>query len=382
MLTSEPLILRYSHNVVEHLGLKLYQNRPTRVIAEIVSNAWDADACDVRVNTSMGARNRWVAVRDDGRGMTREDLASSYLVIGHRRRSRPSDTSRGGRPLMGRKGIGKLAPFGIAREMDVATCVKGESGSRAYWLRFRLDDLLEQTDGEATYEPEVVAQDCVLEDLPCEEDETGQIGEWRDRVRDTGSGTVVVMTRLSLSGAIGDRQLLDSLGRRFTVAVGGEFSVSVNGVAATVHNTLPRFEFRIPESGERTETVNGKRLSYWVGFVKTASWPQDQAGVGVYAHGKIAQDRPFTFGVKGKEIFTRYMFGVVEADWLDELDGDVISTDRTSVNWEAPELGELFDWGEQRMRGWVKAFEQWRQAKEGLRVAKYSRKLGKAEGRR
>ena len=102
----------------------------------------------------------------------------------------------------------------------------------------------------------------------------------------------------------------------------------------------------------------------------------------MYAHGKIAQDRPFTFGVKGKEIFTRYMFGVVEADWLDELDGDVISTDRTSVNWEAPELGELFDWGEQRMRGWVKAFEQWRQAKEGLRVAKYSRKLGKAEGRR
>ena len=66
--------------------------------------------------------------------------------------------------------------------------------------------------------------------------------------------------------------------------------------------------------------------------------------------GKSAQDRPFTFGVRGKEIFTRYMFGVVEAEWLDELDEDVISTDRTSVNWEEPELEPLYNWGQERVR--------------------------------
>ena len=89
--------------------------------------------------------------------------------------------------------------------------------------------------------------------------------------------------------------------------------------------------FRIPDHGYTTEKVNGKDVKSWVGFVKKAEWPADQAGVGVYSHGKIAQDRPFTFGIKGKEIFTRYMFGVVEAEWLDELDQDVISTDRTNV---------------------------------------------------
>jgi hypothetical protein len=103
---------------------------------------------------------------------------------------------------------------------------------------------------------------------------------------------------------------------------------------------------------------------YWVGFVKSAAWPADQAGVGVYSHGKIAQDRPFTFGVKGKDIFTRYMFGVVEAEFLDELNSDLISTDRTSVNWDAPEVKALHEWGQTKVRSWVSDFEAWRGKEE------------------
>ena len=363
-MTTTDLLLRYSHNVVEHLGLKLYQNRPTRVIAEIVSNSWDADARRVQVNTSMGASSRWVAVLDDGCGMSRDDLASSYLVIGRGRRRKANDRSRGGRRLMGRKGIGKLAPFGIARIMDVVTVTRSGSTRSAFWLRFDLSKLLQQTDGEALYRPRVIVEDGALEELPTHEDATGQVDEWRTLIEKGGSGTAVVMTRLSLARAISNGQLLDALGRRFTVAVGQDIAVSVNGEKATVQNTLPEFEFRIPESGKRVEEVGGKTVSYWIGFVKSAEWPQDRAGVGVYAHGKIAQDRPFTFGVKGKEIFTRYMFGVVVAEWLDELEGDVISTDRTSINWEASELQSLFQWGQKHVRNWVSAFEKWREKNE------------------
>ncbi|MEE1707338.1 hypothetical protein RIM94_34920, partial [Pseudomonas aeruginosa] len=94
------------------------------------------------------------------------------------------------------------------------------------------------------------------------------------------------------------------------------------------------------------QTPDGSRdVSYWVGFVKEASWPQEQAGVGVYAHGKIAQDRAFFFGVKGSEIFSRYMYAVVEADWIDELDYDAISTDRTSINWDDPNFEGFYSWG-------------------------------------
>lgn len=41
--------MKISHNVIEHLGLKLYQNKPTNVIAELISNAWDANAKHLRL---------------------------------------------------------------------------------------------------------------------------------------------------------------------------------------------------------------------------------------------------------------------------------------------------------------------------------------------
>jgi hypothetical protein len=364
-VTAEDLVLKYSHNIVEHLGLKLYQNKPTNVIAEIISNSWDADAARVEVATSMEGANRWTAVLDDGHGMTRHELASAYLVIGQPRRLNADDKSQGLRRLMGRKGIGKLAPFGIAQQMDVVTCAAVDGKTVVHWLRFSLDELLKNVSG--AYRPTLVVDGGDLKDLPFNQDPTGgKVRYWRDFIKQGKSvGTLVLMTSLSLGRAINDAQLIDSLGHRFTIAAGGHnFSVRVNGKLATTENMLPEFDFRIPDQGQTVETVGDREVKYWVGFVKKADWPTDQAGVGVYSHGKIAQDRPFTFGAKGKEIFARYMFGVVEAEWLDELDTDVISTDRTSVNWELPETKPLYDWGQKKVGNWVGKFEEWRSTLE------------------
>src|SRR5678816_2014741 len=71
MSDGTPLVLTYSHNIVEHLGLKLYQNKPTNVIAELISNSWDADATEARVNIATESDPRWIAVHDNGHGMTR-----------------------------------------------------------------------------------------------------------------------------------------------------------------------------------------------------------------------------------------------------------------------------------------------------------------------
>ncbi|MEN1465109.1 hypothetical protein AAIH19_34605, partial [Pseudomonas aeruginosa] len=78
----------------------------------------------------------------------------------------------------------------------------------------------------------------------------------------------------------------------------------------------------------------------------------------VYAHGKIAQDRAFFFGVKGSEIFSRYMYAVVEADWIDELDYDAISTDRTSINWDDPNFEGFYSWGASSVKDWVKEYQK------------------------
>lgn len=361
--TNGELLLKFSHNVVEHLGLKLYQNKPTNVIAEVVSNSWDADATRVEVNMAMDGDHRWVAIHDDGHGMTRTDLAQAYLIIGLRRRAKADDKSVGHRRLMGRKGIGKLAPFGIARQMDVLTCAVVNGVATVHWLRFELDKLLKEVDG--SYPPVPILLGGKIDELPIEQDPTGnQVAKWRELITEKKSGTLILMTNLSLARAVNDAQLIDSLGHRFTIAVGNNFAIRVNGQTATTENMLPEFDFRIPDVGHTTELVDNKEVKFWVGFVKKADWPADQAGVGVYSHGKIAQDRPFTFGAKGKEIFSRYMFGVVEAEWLDELEHDVISTDRTSVNWEIPETKALYDWGQQKVGSWVTKYLAWRGAQE------------------
>ena len=63
-----------------------------------------------------------IEVSDDGVGMTPRQVQDFFLVVGAERRN---DASRGdrsprlNRKVMGRKGVGKLAPFGICKTIEV-----------------------------------------------------------------------------------------------------------------------------------------------------------------------------------------------------------------------------------------------------------------------
>jgi hypothetical protein len=383
-------VLRFDNNVVEHLGLKLYQNQPTRVLAEVVSNAWDANAREVHINLNMqaeseqggasgsdvdgvdgrGADNseRWISVIDNGRGMTHEELISSFLVIGRNKRE-PGATFGSARKPMGRKGIGKLAPFGISRIVDVVTAgLSSGQNVEITWLRINLDDILRQG-ARGAYSCAVVFSGADFDALPIEEeDQTGQVRRWVELVhqgrQELATGTIVLMKALSIKRSIPAQQLIESLGRRFTVTFNNNFDVYVNSEIVRHEGSLPAFDFRIPHGTGyiMDQLSDGRTVRYWAGFVGSAVWSQDAAGVGVYAHGKIAQDRPFTFGSKGNEIFTRYMYAVVEADWLDDLPDDLISTDRTSVNWDSEITRPLWAWGNAKVGEWSRQFQNWKKS--------------------
>lgn len=372
------LLLRYSHHVIEHLGLKLYQNHPTNVVAELVSNAWDAGAetVEIAVATEMArGSERYLSVADSGGGMTLQDLAESYLVIG-KPKSRSASGSDKKRYAMGRKGIGKLAPFGIARQVQVLTASKVDEEVRFNWLRIELGRILELGSNAgpntlASYPPETILTEASLGDVSVQPDPTGEVAKFLSMIG-TGTGTLVLMTDLSLLRPMNVDHLRTAMGRRFTVTLSRQdFAVNVNGSRVTEADALPEFEHRIPHEGLLEEKVGDRTVKYWVGFVKTAAWPADESGVGVYAHGKIAQDRPFTFGVRGKEIFTRYMYAVVEADFIDELEEDVISTDRRSIDWEHPQAAALYDWGARKVRLWIEEYRAARRKFEAEAVGKH-----------
>jgi hypothetical protein len=47
------LVLTFAGNIVKHLGVQMYAGRPVPAIAELISNAWDADATNVQVRLPL-----------------------------------------------------------------------------------------------------------------------------------------------------------------------------------------------------------------------------------------------------------------------------------------------------------------------------------------
>jgi hypothetical protein len=116
------LFIQFHGRVIEHLGIDMYQS-PVATIAELISNAWDADANEVRVSLPEHVKDgAEIHISDDGEGMTLRQCQERYLKAGYNRRlDRDSETTPGERPVMGRKGIGKFAGLGIASILEVKT---------------------------------------------------------------------------------------------------------------------------------------------------------------------------------------------------------------------------------------------------------------------
>ena len=397
---NKPFSLDFSNRVIEHLGIKLYQNKPTNVVAEFVSNCWDADASVVGIDIkASNDGSPEIVIVDNGRGMTRNELTDEFLIIGRERRKSPDEKTDGGRSPMGRKGIGKLAGFGIAGTIDIVSIPNSlprkhplELSGRAYWLRFHLDKILASTinAGHSGYSPEVLADGVGIDELATALNAEGLQEAFGELIASglSGKGGVGIYLRnTTLKKTINPDVLLRSLGSRFTVTLlRPDFVVSVNGKKIKPEDAFPPFQDfgfgSIEAPLIETISIAGveRPISYWAKFVSLndSDWSIESAGVGVYAHGKIAQDRPFFFGVKGKEILSRYLYAVLEADWLDELPVDVISTDRRSLNWETEETSDLHAWGSAKLSGWVEAFRKWKSEKPKKEIIEKIRKLAGA----
>ncbi|MBS7699605.1 MULTISPECIES: ATP-binding protein [unclassified Chelatococcus] len=95
-------------------------------IKELVDNAWDADAQHVWINLPDPLSNEAIVVKDDGTGMTSQEIRSEYLNIASDKRTRTGErTPVYRRKVKGRKGIGKFAGLTIANKMEISTAARG-----------------------------------------------------------------------------------------------------------------------------------------------------------------------------------------------------------------------------------------------------------------
>src|SRR5258708_37671208 len=81
----EDLVLTVAGNIVKHLGVQMYAGRPVPAIAELISNAWDADATEVNVRLPLDEswdptnQDQIIEVSDNGNGMTWDMVRYAYL---------------------------------------------------------------------------------------------------------------------------------------------------------------------------------------------------------------------------------------------------------------------------------------------------------------
>lgn len=116
--------LNIDPRILELLGPNLYTNI-YYVLAELIANAYDADAKNVYIIANPDN----IRVEDDGHGMSyNEGEVGKYLNVAGESRISEDDsfTRSGNRRKMGRKGVGKLAALSVSEFVDVMTVSNGE----------------------------------------------------------------------------------------------------------------------------------------------------------------------------------------------------------------------------------------------------------------
>jgi hypothetical protein len=116
--------LNVDPRILELLGPNLYTNI-YYVLAELIANAYDADANNVYIIANKDD----IRVEDDGHGMSYDkgDISNYLNVAGVSRTKEVDSFSKSGvRRKMGRKGVGKLAALSVSENVDILTMANGE----------------------------------------------------------------------------------------------------------------------------------------------------------------------------------------------------------------------------------------------------------------
>ena len=357
---SDRYVMRISRMTVDKLGVRLY-DRVSAVVAELIANAYDADAENVVVRaplaTLLARKNRatgevegyghTIEVVDDGHGMTRREANRHFLRVGKDRRADPTQGKRSRRKrrsVMGRKGIGKLAPFGICKRIEILSAGGDE------------------TDDGYPVSHFVMPYDKILadEDTPVPMEVGDQDGTHRSK-----SGTTVRLIDFLPKRVPNQETFHRQMARRFGLRQ-SDFKVGVEDTRNPEEN--PPFEIgslkiplmegtRVDVSEEPVPLPEEQRdlpVSGWLGLAKEAYKNEEMAGVRIYARGKIVgTTRAFgqSAGFTGEFTLRSYLVGEIHAEWLDEDEGDdLVTTDRQDILWES-DYGRAFrEWGAEWIR--------------------------------
>ena len=382
----KPYELRISRLTVDKLGVKLY-DKVSAVVSELIANSYDADAEKVLVKLPLStvlasskadSKNPKyiIEVFDNGHGMTPDEAIEFFLRVGRDRRVNPqgAKSRKKKRPVMGRKGIGKLAPFGICKQIEVISC-GGEQTEKGYIVSHFFMDY-----------------DRILSD----DDRPVELRKGKlDRTFRSNTGTLIRLSEFQSKKVPDSDTFHRQLASRFIFAE-PDFKILIQDTRDPVKNPEKSVdpvsvdivpETKIDAATKPIITEDGETLhaTGWLAMAKKAYKNEEFAGVRIYARNKIvAMTRDFEqpAGFTGEFTIRSYLVGEIHAEWLDNDDGDdLVRSDRQGILWESEYGRALQSWGANLIKEIGKSSQKPRRERAQDTFLKVSNFEQKARGR-
>lgn len=316
----QKLEMSFDPQTIEHLGVKMYSQLPN-AIAELIANSYDAESPEVHIILKDTGEEKSIAVVDKGVGMSFDEINENFLRIGRKRRESDSGFSPNGkRKVTGRKGLGKLAFFGIGDTIQIITRKNGECVN----FTMNWNDIIHSK--TPNYEPQYTIESCNPQE----------------------QGTTIILTNLKRKTAFDPEGLAGSLARLFDF-FDDDFVADItlnNNVPIPIDKTLrykninAQFTWNVPAFIEDKEHYLFKKRITGELLATEKPLKPGLRGITLYAHGRMV-NAPEFFGVGESSHFYSYLTGWLDVDFVDEQEEDIISTDRQSLSWDLPITSEL-----------------------------------------
>ncbi|HBK43042.1 MULTISPECIES: TIGR02391 family protein [unclassified Polynucleobacter] len=337
-MSDSTLRMSFDPNTIEHLGIKMYSQIPN-AIAELIANAYDADASTVQIKLHDDDLEKSIEVIDDGMGMDFDEINQKFLRIGRNRRKDNENLTSKGRKATGKKGLGKLALFGIGDLIEVST-TKENSGDK---IKFTLDwDELKNTHN-AEYSPHFE----------------------RQQSNKAEKGTTIALKKLRRESAFEKENLAISLSKLFNF-FSSEFRCFIShndDEPIEISNTLrfknidAQFTWDFPSFSDIVDPEYAYKTEI-AGEIISTEKPLRPGlrGITLFANGRLVNAAEF-FGIPESSHVFSYLTGWLNIDFIDNLDEDAISTNRQSLNWDLPVASRLHSFLSAAVR---KVIAEWR----------------------
>ena len=316
----QKLEMSFDPQTIEHLGVKMYSQLPN-AIAELIANSYDAESPEVHIILKDTGEEKSIAVVDKGVGMSFDEINENFLRIGRKRRESDSGFSPNGkRKVTGRKGLGKLAFFGIGDTIQIITRKNGECVN----FTMNWNDIIHSK--TPNYEPQYTIESCNPQE----------------------QGTTIILTNLKRKTAFDPEGLAGSLARLFDF-FDDDFVADItlnNNEPIPIDKTLrykninAQFTWNVPAFIEDKEHYLFKKRITGELLATEKPLKPGLRGITLYAHGRMV-NAPEFFGVGESSHFYSYLTGWLDVDFVDEQEEDIISTDRQSLSWDLPITSEL-----------------------------------------